>query len=83
METIIDKVYAVYGNELPTRLVYNAMTNKPMSTATILRKFKLWSKFEMAYVAHCMSKRKETQEALVKTKPAASTVTKKAVKSEV
>jgi len=83
MEDIISKVYQVYGDHLPTRLVYNAMTNKPTSTATILKKFKRWTKFELAYAEHCMAKRKEAADLAVKTKPLAPKVVKKVVKREV
>lgn len=76
MQKIIEMVYAVYGNELPTRLIYNAMTNKPLSVRGILKKFKRWERFVSAYAEHCVAVRKEKSDALVVIKPVVAKVTK-------
>jgi len=76
MQKIIEQVYAVYGNELPSRVVYNAMTNKPLSVRNIIRKFKRWERFEAAYREHCMAIRKSEEAAKVVTKPIVAKVTK-------
>ena len=74
MDQILEKVYAVYGNKLPDRLLYNSMKNKPVSVAGILSKFKKWARFELSYTEFCITKRPKVE---VKTKPMAAKVTKK------
>ena len=70
---LFEKIYEVFGKETPNRLIYNATTASPSSTATIIKKYKSWAGFEKAYNIFLGTKR--TVEPVV-TKPAKATITK-------
>ena len=49
MKNIIKDVHAVFGNECPSRSYYNSREDKPFPALDIMKAFKTWAKFELAY----------------------------------
>jgi hypothetical protein len=70
---LFEKIYKVFGQDTPNRILYNATVASPSSTNTLIKKYKTWKQFEKAYNIFCMTKR--TKKPVV-TKPAKSTMTK-------
>lgn len=60
MENIIKDVYAVFGNECPSRSVYSSREDKPFPALDIMKAFKTWAKFEIAYKTQAIQKRTTT-----------------------
>ena len=83
MSDTIKEVYAVFGDALPTRSDYSATAAKPFPATTIMKEFKTWAKFELAYRQFAISKRNEKAAKSVVTKPAKKAdVVKKEVKND-
>lgn len=68
MNDTIEKVFAVYGDNLPDKVLFNATVKSPVSVKLIDKKFKSWAKFEKEYKAYCIVKRNEAAKAKVVTK---------------
>jgi len=56
MDTI-KQVFAVFGKEVPDRSSYSATSAKPFPTLDIMKEFKTWSKFELAYNIYAIQQR--------------------------
>ena len=80
MEDIIESVYAVYGDEFPSRSDFSSDSKKPFPALTVTKAFKTWSKFKTAYMAHAIQCRNTKAAASVVTKPVKSGVAKHVVK---
>ena len=71
MENIIKDVHAVFGNECPSRSYYSSRDDKPFPALDIMKAFKTWAKFELAYNIEAIQKRNETSKTIQKVvKPA-------------
>jgi hypothetical protein len=70
-EAILNKVFDMFGDNLPSRMLYNGTNGTPVSVKGILSKFKKWGNFEKEYAAMCIAKRNEEALSKVVTKPAA------------
>jgi hypothetical protein len=79
MMDLFEKIYKVFGQDTPSRLLYNATVASPTNTAVIIKQYKNWAEFEKAYTMFCGTKRKA---APTVTKPMVSAVTKTAVRTK-
>jgi hypothetical protein len=78
-QAVLDKVFEVYGYDLPdSRDIYNATTKSPVSTSTIITKFKTWKAFKAQYMHMCADLRsKEASKKVInKDKDGKATTTK-------
>lgn len=74
-ETILSRVYEIYKDNLPEKILYNATTASPVSVILIRTKFKSWDKFVKEYTEYCIAKRNSVVKAVV-TKPFVPSVQK-------
>jgi hypothetical protein len=82
MSQIFEKVFEVFGEELPAGTSeYSAVQAAPVSVLQIRKEFKTYSNFSTQYKLFLVEKsREKTQENTVVTKPLASEVTKNVTK---
>lgn len=76
MQDIIKEVYAVFGKECPSRSFYSSREDKPFPALNIMKEFKTWSKFELAYNIEAIKERNEAVKVVEKVVSKKDLVTK-------
>jgi hypothetical protein len=53
----IEEVFNVYGENLPAKHIYTATKKSPVLTIYILKQYKTWAKFKIAYNKYAIEQR--------------------------